>query len=238
MPGRAIPNMPQTPSRRTLNSVWAKLAESLANENELADLGKYIGEYLRNTDGLRNFVVGQETDYGEYETSCIAQGEHVAARQNHTDAAVMGVGKENSDRGEQVKFGMNYHVAMLDRLDSGLETIEKSLPMITMVELGRMIQHAMKDCKGQMVEQLTDQVVGKHDRLAEKERKEGIRRGKQVVTIPSMEGLIDFEFELGATFSNEENEKVTAVLQLMEVRKQVLEASKHAPPIPPGEMKQ
>jgi len=47
--------------------------------------------------------------------------------------------------------------------------------------------------------------------------------------------MSDIEFELGATFSGEENEKVARVLEKMEVEEQELEASKHALIIPPGE---
>jgi len=45
-------------------------------------------------------------------------------------------------------------------------------------------------------------------------------------------------FEPGATFSEEENEKVARVFERMEVEEQELEASKHAPIIPPGEKRQ
>jgi len=50
--------------------------------------------------------------------------------------------------------------------------------------------------------------------------------------------MSDIEFEPGATFSEEENEKVARVLESMEVEEQELEASKHAPIIPPGGKKQ
>jgi len=57
-PDQPIPNMPQTPSRKKLEFDWAKPAATLASEDEPADLGKFIGEYLRNTNGLRDFMVG------------------------------------------------------------------------------------------------------------------------------------------------------------------------------------
>jgi len=56
-PERPILNMPQTPSRKKLESDWAKPAEVLTTGDEPADLGKFIGEYLRNTNGLRDFIV-------------------------------------------------------------------------------------------------------------------------------------------------------------------------------------
>jgi hypothetical protein len=47
--------------------------------------------------------------------------------------------------------------------------------------------------------------------------------------------MSDIEFEPGATFSREENEKVEKAIQLeMELDKQELEQSKHPPVIPPG----
>ena len=62
--------MPQTPSRRKLEVDWAKPGESLANEDKPADLGKFIGEYLRNTNGLRDFMVGQERNDMSYDLWC------------------------------------------------------------------------------------------------------------------------------------------------------------------------
>jgi len=69
-PERPIPNMPQTPSRRKLESDWAKPADMLTSEDELADLGKFIGEYLQNTNGLRDFMVGQERNDASYDLWC------------------------------------------------------------------------------------------------------------------------------------------------------------------------
>jgi len=88
-PERPIRNMPQTPCRRKLESDWAKPAESLANEDEPADLGKFIGEYLLNTNGLRDYMVGQERNDASYNIWCQQQSQHITARQNHTEAAVM-----------------------------------------------------------------------------------------------------------------------------------------------------
>jgi len=55
-PERPIPNMPQTPSRKKLEADWAKPAESLTNENGPVNLEAFIGEYLRNTNGLRDYM--------------------------------------------------------------------------------------------------------------------------------------------------------------------------------------
>jgi len=55
-PERPIPNMPQTPSRKKLEADWAKPAETLTNENGPVSLEAFVGEYLRNTNGLRDFM--------------------------------------------------------------------------------------------------------------------------------------------------------------------------------------
>jgi len=79
-PERPILNMPQRPSRRKLESDWAKPEEILATEDEPADLGKFIGEYLRNTNGLRDFIVGQERNDASYNMWCQQQSQHIAVR--------------------------------------------------------------------------------------------------------------------------------------------------------------
>jgi len=91
-----------------------------------------------------------------------------------------------------------------------------------------------------LVDQLTDRVVKRFEDAAEESRKKDeIRRGKQVEATPEEEEMRDMEFEPGATFSEEENEKVERVIRAeMEVDEQELEASKHAPVIPPGEKRQ
>jgi hypothetical protein len=52
-PDRPIPNRPHTPSRRRLEEDWAKPAEKTANGKGPGNLQELIGEYLRNTKGLR-----------------------------------------------------------------------------------------------------------------------------------------------------------------------------------------
>jgi len=234
-PERPSPNMLQTTSRRKLEADWGKPAENLASEDEPADLGKFIGEYLWNTNGLRDFTVGQEKYNVEYVKWCVEQGGHVAARQNHTDAAVMSVQKISNEIKEQIELSREYDEDRPDRLDNRLSKIEKRLARIAPVNMAKTIENAMKDCMEQMVEQVTDQVVGKLEKWAEKEKREEIRRGKQVEATPENNGMSDIKFELGATFSEEENEKVAKVLERMDWEEQELEASKHAPVIPLGE---
>jgi hypothetical protein len=55
-PERPIPNMPQTPSRRKLEADWAKPAEVVTNKEGAINLEAFVGEYLRNTNGLRDFM--------------------------------------------------------------------------------------------------------------------------------------------------------------------------------------
>jgi len=88
MPERPIPNMPQTPSRMKLDSDWAKPADEIPKEEGKTNLEAFIGEYLRNTNGLRDFMLAQEKYDGLYSTWWVEQAEKLAARQNHTDAGV------------------------------------------------------------------------------------------------------------------------------------------------------
>jgi len=238
-PERPIQNMPQTPSRRKLEADWAKPAESLANGNELADLGKFIGEYVRNTNGLRDFMVGQERNDANYDVWCQQQGQHIAARQNHTDVAVMSVRGIAQKVQTEVELEREYAAERAEKLDDRLSKMEKKLAKIAPVNMAKTIENAMKNCMEKMIDQLTDRVVKKFEDAAEEGRKKDeIRRGKQVKGTPENDGMSDIEFEPGATFSEEENERVARVLERLEVEEQELEASQHAPVIPPGEKKQ
>jgi len=238
-PERPIQDMPQTPSGRKLEADWAKPAESLANENEPANLGEFIGEYLRNTNGLRDFMVGQEKNDENYDNWCQQQSQHIAARQNHTDAAVMSIRQIAQKVQTEVELEREYALERAGKLDDRLSKIEKKLAKIAPVNMAKTIENVMRDCMGKMIDQLTDRVVKRFEDAAEEDRKKGeIRRGKQVEATPENDGMSDIEFEPGATFSEEENEKVARVLERMEVEEQELEASKHAPVIPPGEKRQ
>jgi len=105
--------------------------------------------------------------------------------------------------------------------------------------MAKTIQNALGECMEQMIDQLTDRVVRRFEDAAEESRKKDeIRRGKQVGATPENGDMSDIEFEPGATFSGEENEKVAMLLERMEVEAQELEVSRHVPVIPPGEKKQ
>jgi len=232
--------MPQTPSRRKLEGDWAKPADTLTSENEPADLGKFIGEYHRNTNGLRDFMVGQERNDASYDIWCQKQSQHITVRQNHTDAAIMSVQKISTEIKEQVVLNQECNEVRADKLDDRLGKIERKLAKIAPVNMAKTIENAMRDCMEKMVEQVMDQVVAKLEKLAEKEKREEIRRGKQVEATPEISSLeiSDVEFQPGATFTEEENEKVARILEEMEVEEQELEASKHAPVIPLGGKRQ
>jgi len=201
-PERPIPNMPQTPSRKRLESDWARPAESLTSENEPVDLGKFIGEYLRNTNGLRDFMVEQEKNDANYDIWCQQQSQHIAARQNHTDAAVMSVRKIAQNMQTEVELEKEYAAERAEKLDERLSKIEKKLAKIAPVNMARTIENALSGCMEKMIDQLTDRVVERFEVAAEEGRKKDeIRRGKKVEATPEEKDMSDIEFEPGATFS-------------------------------------
>jgi len=239
-PKRPIPNMPQTPSRRKLEADWAKPAESLANENGPVNLEAFIGEYLRNTNGLRDYMATSQLHDERYDEWCLKQAEFMAARQNHTDAGVTSVRRTSEKILTEVELSREYEEKRTEKLDQRLEKIEKKVAKLAPVNMAKTIENAMSACMEKMVDQLTDRVVKRFEDMAEESRKKDeIRRGKQVEATPEEEEMSDIEFEPGATFSTEENEKVERAIRAeMEVDEQELEASKHAPVIPPGEKRQ
>jgi len=237
-PERPIQNMPQTPRRRTLEADWAKPADGVTNEKKEANLEAFIGEYLKNTNGLRDFMINKAKYDDSYLEWCGEQAGHIAARQNLTDVAVLLVQKIAQITLTEVELGREYDEGRAEKLDDRLSKIEKRLAKIAPVNMVKTIENAMRDCIETMVDQVTNQVVEKLEKLAEKNKKEEIQRGKQVEATPEKDGMSHIEFEPGATFSEEDNEKVAAVLQRMEVEEQELDASRHAPVIPPGEKRQ
>jgi len=238
-PERPIPNMPQTPSRRTLEADWAQPADEVTNEKKEVNLEAFIGEYLKNTNGLRDFMINKAKYDNSYSEWCGEQVNHIAARQNHTDAAIRSTREIAKEVKEQVELSRDYDEARAEKLDERLSKIEKRMGKIAPVNMANTIENAMKSCMEGMIDQLTDRVVKRFEDAAEKDRKKTeIRRGKQVEATPENKGISDIEFEPGATFSEEENEKVAKVIERMEVEEQQLEASKHAPVIPPGEKRQ
>jgi hypothetical protein len=72
--------MPQTLSRKRLEADWAKPAELVTNEEGVANLEPFIGEYLRNTNGLWHFMPTNLLHDDRYDEWCLKQAEHMAAR--------------------------------------------------------------------------------------------------------------------------------------------------------------
>ena len=143
----------------------------VTNGGEPVNLEAFIGEYLRNTNGMREFMVGQEKYDGEYATWCTAEAEHVAARQNHTDAVVMSTRKITMEIKEQVELSQEYDEARADKVDGRLSKIEKRLAKITLVNMAKTIENVLKDCMKGMIEQLMDKVVKRFEDAAEEDRR-------------------------------------------------------------------
>jgi len=238
-PERPIPNMPQTPSRKKLDVDWAKPAETLTNENGPVNLEAFVGEYLRNINGLRDFMATNQLHDERYDEWCLKQAEFMAARQNHTDAAVMSVRKIAQNVQEEVGLETEGAQERAEKLDDRLGKIEKKLAKIAPVNMAKTIENALSGCMERMIDQLLDRVVKRFEDAADESRKKDeIQRGKQVEATPKEREMSDIEFEPGVTFSEEENEKVAMVIERMQLDEQELEASEHAPVIQPGEKRQ
>jgi len=219
---------------------WAKPAETLTSENGPVNLEAFIGEYLWNTNGLRDYMATSQLHDERYDEWCLKQAEFMAARQNHTDAGITSNRRTSEKILTEVELSREYEEKRGEKLDQRLEKIEKKVAKLAPVNMARTIENAMSACMDKLVDQLTDRVVKRFEDAAEESRKKDeIRRGKQVEATPEEKEMSDIEFEPGATFSEEENEKVEKVIRAeMEVDEQELEASKHAPVIPPGEKRQ
>jgi len=239
-PERPIPNMPQTPSRKKLDVDWAKPAETWTNENEPVNLEAFVGEYLRNTKGLRDFMATNQLHDERYDEWCLKQADLMASRQNHTDVGVTSIRRTSGKVLTEVELSREYDEGMAEKLDQRLEKIERKVAKLAPVNMAKTIENAISACMEKMVDQLTNRVVKRFEDMAEESRKKDeIRRGKQVEATPEEEEMSDIEFEPGATFSMEENENVERAIRAeMEVDEQRLEQSKHAPVIPPGGVRQ
>jgi hypothetical protein len=227
--------MPYTPSRRRLQEDWAKAAEETANGKGPGNLQELIGEYLRNTKGLRELMLAKEKYDTIYAHWCEKQAGQVAARQNHTNAGVLDIRKQAQKILTEDELCREYDEDRADKLNQRLEKIENMLAKVTPLNIATMIENEWRGFMEKMIDQLTDRVVKRFEGPAEKEcKKEEIRRGKQVEATPEEEGISEVEFEPGATFSCEENVKVHRILKIIEVEEQELDQSKHAPKIRPG----
>jgi len=234
--------MLQTPSSRQLEADWATPVDEVTNEEKEVNLEAFIGEYLRNTNGLRDFIINKAKYDDCYLEWCGEQVSHIAARQNHTDAAINSMRSIAKEVKELIELDREYDEARAERLDDRLSKIEKRLGKIALVNMAKTIENALKDCMEGMIDKLMDKVVKRFEDAVEEDRKKTeIRRGKQGEATLEEErerDMSDIKFEPGATFSAEENAKVARILEEREVEEQEFEASRHAPVTPPGEKKQ
>jgi len=166
---------------------------------------------------------------------CGEQAQHLAARQNHTDSAVMSMQTISMEIKQQVELCQEYDQARAEIHDETLSKIDKTLARIAPVKMAKKIDKAMSDCMGKLVDKLTDRLVNRFEDADGEDRKRiEIRRGKQVETTPEQEKS-EIQFELGATFSEKENAKVETVIRAEnEVDRQELDQNKAAPVMPPG----
>jgi LPS O-antigen subunit length determinant protein (WzzB/FepE family) len=171
MPERPVPNMPQTPSRTKLEADLEKSAGDVANGKGPGNLNEFIGEYLRNTNGLREFVLAKENYDNCYAEWYGKQAEHVAARQNHMDAAVMAVKKESEKILTKVELSREYEEDSAEKLDQRLEKIEKKLAKIASVNMAKTIETALSGCMEKRIDQLTERAVNRLESKTEQVNK-------------------------------------------------------------------
>jgi len=88
-------------------------------------------------------MVGQETNDANYDIWCQQQSQHIAARQNHTDAAVMSVRKIAQNVQTEVELEREYAVERAEKLDERLSKIEKKLAKIAPVNMAKTIENAL-----------------------------------------------------------------------------------------------
>ena len=170
-PERPIPNSLQTPSRKKLDADWAKPAETLMNENGPVNLVAFVGEYLWNTKGLRDFIATNQLHDERYDEWCLKQADFMAARQNHTDAGVTSIRRTSEKILTEVELGREYDEKRTEKLDQRLEKIERKVAKLAPVNMAKTIENAMSSCMEKMVDQLTDRVVKRFEDMAEESRK-------------------------------------------------------------------
>jgi len=142
-PDQPIPSMPQTPRRNKLEADWAKPAESLTNENGPANLEAVIGEYLRNTNGLRDYMATNQLHDERYDEWCLKQAECMVARQNHTDAGVNANRKTSEIFLTEFELSREYDEKRAEKLDQRLEKIQRKVAKLTLVNMAKTIENAM-----------------------------------------------------------------------------------------------
>jgi len=116
-------------------------------------------------------MVGQERNDTNYDNWCQQQSQHIAARQNHTDAAVMSVRKIAQNVQTEIELERECVAERAEKLDERLSKIEKKLAKIAPVNMAKMIENALSGCMEKMIDQLTDRVVKRFEDAAEEDRK-------------------------------------------------------------------
>ena len=96
----------------------------MTNENKEVNLEAFIGEYLRNTNRLRDFMINKAKFEDSYSEWCGEQAGHIAARQNHTDAAVGSTRKIAQNILTEVELETKYAGERAEKLDDRLSKIE------------------------------------------------------------------------------------------------------------------
>jgi len=140
-------------------------------------------------------MVGQERNDANYNTWCQQQSQHIAARQNHTDAAVMSVREIAQKVQKEMELEREYVVERAEKLDDRLSKMQRKLARIAPVNMAKTIENATGDCMGKTIDQLTDRVVKRFEDAAEGSSKKGeIRGGKQVEATPEEKEMSDIEF--------------------------------------------
>ena len=138
----------------------------MTNEGKSIDLEAVVGEYLRTTKGLRYVMMAKERHYELNDAWCLEQAECMAAGQNHTDADIMSI-RNTGEKSQKVFYNCReYDEERVEKLNDRLSKIEKMLARLALVNMAKMIENAMTNCIAKMVEQVTDQVVGKLEKLA------------------------------------------------------------------------
>jgi len=145
-PERPIPNMLQTPSRKKLEHEFAKPAEEVTNENQEVNLEAFIGEYLNNTNGLRDVMINKAKYENTYSEWCGELAGHLASRQNHSDAAVESTRRIAQNILTKVELDREYVGERAEKLDERFGKFEKKLHKIAPVIMAKRIEMSMTNC--------------------------------------------------------------------------------------------
>jgi hypothetical protein len=78
-----------------------------------------------------------------YDERGLKQAEHVAARQNHTDAGVTLARKTREKISTEIELSREYDEETADKLDQRLEKIEKKVAKLAPVNMAKKIENAM-----------------------------------------------------------------------------------------------